>query len=114
MKALTNVVFKVTLSSMIISAPAMTGSKKDDNSVASKEIMLPYYTAAVIKKFVNYNCLPLFAVYPAKKAPDRTISTPFSRYSIGDIVRRPVVRQSDFRQIRRKNLGGQIIHKDAF
>jgi len=71
MRAFTNILFKTTLSSMILTAPAMTGNKNDVTPGASREIMLPYYTEAVIKKFVNYNhftASPLFAD-KADKAP---------------------------------------------
>lgn len=72
MRALTNLLFKVTLSSMILTAPAMiTGSKKDagHETPAAKEPILPYYSAAVIKKFVNYSSLLPLPVY----SEDRTI-----------------------------------------
>jgi hypothetical protein len=68
MRALTSLLFKTTLSSMIITAPAMTTSNNDVSSVVSKEVMLPYYTAAVIKKFVNYNSLTPSPVYSEDKA----------------------------------------------
>lgn len=68
MRALTSLLFKTTLSSMIITAPAMTTSNNDVSSVVSKEVMLPYYTAGVIKKFVNYNSLTATPVYTTDKA----------------------------------------------
>lgn len=57
MKALSHLLFKFTLSSMIVSAPAMiTGNNTESNlgNTAVKATALPYYSSDVIKKFVNY------------------------------------------------------------
>lgn len=58
MKALNHLLFKFTVSSMIVSAPAMitTGNNTEINyrSSVHKEAALPYYSSDVIKKFVNY------------------------------------------------------------
>ena len=57
MRILTNLLFKVTLSSMIVTTPAMiTGNNKDANydGLVGKE-KFPFSTAAVIKKFVNHD-----------------------------------------------------------
>jgi hypothetical protein len=66
MRILTSLVCKVTLSSMILTAPSLTGNSKDDGieKPYGKDPMLPYYSSTVIKKFVNYTSLtasPLFA-----------------------------------------------------
>jgi len=66
MRILTSLVCKVTLSSMILTAPSLTGSSKDDGAEkpVGKDLMLPYYSSSVIKKFVNYTSLtasPLYA-----------------------------------------------------
>lgn len=65
MRLFTNLLFKVTLSSVIVTAPAMiNGSKIDAGSGTSgKELTLSYYSSAVIKKFVGHSTLtaePLF------------------------------------------------------
>src|SRR5258708_23176120 len=65
MQVLTNLVFKVTLSSMIVTVPSMiTGSKNDaGDGQFEKEIMMPYYSSSVIKKFVDHSTVtaaPLF------------------------------------------------------
>jgi hypothetical protein len=66
MRILTSLVCKVTLSSMILTAPSLTGSSKDHGveKPYGKDLMLPYYSSTVIKKFVNYTSLtasPLYA-----------------------------------------------------
>ena len=59
MKALSHLLYKVTLSSMIVSAPAMiTGNHTEASygTTAIKEARLPYFFIEdVIKKFVNYS-----------------------------------------------------------
>jgi L,D-transpeptidase-like protein len=70
MKVLTNLLFKVTLSSMILTAPAMiSASNKDAGSGVSseKEAILPYYSSTVIKRFVNFSNLTPRAIYPEVK-----------------------------------------------
>lgn len=58
MRLLTNLLFKVTLSSMILTAPAMITAKSnyDDASSLSrrKEGPIPFFTATVIKRFVDH------------------------------------------------------------
>jgi len=75
MNAFTNILFKTTLSSMILTAPAMTGNKNDVTPGASKETMLPYYTEAVIKKFVNYNHFTASPLYSEKEGKTLAVST---------------------------------------
>lgn len=71
MRILTNLLFKVTLSSMIVTAPAMTTNKDAGNrSPAEKDSMLPYYSTSVIKKFVNYTNLTSAPVYAEDKVPE--------------------------------------------
>lgn len=70
MKVLTDLVFKVTLSSMILTAPAMISASKrtsDKEGPAEKVVMMPYYSSAVIKRFVNYRNLTPKAIYPETK-----------------------------------------------
>jgi len=68
MRILTSLVCKVTLSSMILTAPSLTGSSKDGaEKPLGKDLMLPYYSSTIIKKFVNYTSLtasPLYSESP--------------------------------------------------
>ena len=65
MRILTSLVYKVTLSSMILTAPSLTGSSKDDGAEKplGKDLMLPYYSSSIIKKFVNYTSLTASPLY---------------------------------------------------
>lgn len=68
MRVLTNLLFKVTLSSMIVSAPAMISNKDANSGSSSKKAgMLPYYSSSVIKKFVNHTTLTATPLYPEVK-----------------------------------------------
>lgn len=65
MRILTSLLCKVTLSSMIVTAPSITGNSKDGGTEKpyDKDLMQPYYSSAVIKKFVNYSSLTAAPVY---------------------------------------------------
>lgn len=64
MRILTSLVYKVTLSSMILTAPSLTGSSKDGaEKPLGKDLMLPYYSSSIIKKFVNYTSLTASPLY---------------------------------------------------
>ena len=64
MRILTSLLCKVTLSSMIVTAPSITGISKDGvEKPYDKDLMQPYYSSAVIKKFVNYSSLTAVPVY---------------------------------------------------
>src|SRR6266581_4536764 len=68
MRVLTNLLFKVTLSSMIVSAPAMISNKDaKSGSPSEKDILFPSYSSSVIKKFVNHTTLTTTALYPEVK-----------------------------------------------
>jgi L,D-transpeptidase catalytic domain len=55
MRLLSNLLCKVTLSSMIITAPAMiNGNTKYANSLPEKETTKPFYSSTVIRKFVDH------------------------------------------------------------
>jgi hypothetical protein len=55
MRLLSNLLFKVTLSSMIVTAPAMiNGNTKYSNSLPEKETTKPFYSSAVIRKFIDH------------------------------------------------------------
>jgi L,D-transpeptidase catalytic domain len=65
MKVFTNLLFKVTLSSMILTAPSMisTSNASGIEGPGTKAVIMPYYSSAVIKRFVNYNNLTPRAIY---------------------------------------------------
>ncbi|MBN9380178.1 MAG: murein L,D-transpeptidase catalytic domain family protein [Chitinophagaceae bacterium] len=65
MRILTSLLCKVTLSSMIVTAPSITGNSKDGSTEKpyDKDLMQPYYSSAVIKKFVNYSSLTAAPIY---------------------------------------------------
>jgi hypothetical protein len=69
MRVLTNLVFKVTLSSMIVTAPSMiTGSKNDAGyGLFEKDVPMPYYSSSVIKKFVSHSTLTAAPLFPEVK-----------------------------------------------
>ncbi len=70
MKALSHLLYKFTLSSMIVSAPAMiTGNNTGSNygSAAVNATTLPYYSSDVIKKFVNYTSFAPSSAVSAEK-----------------------------------------------
>ena len=74
MRLLTNLLFKVTLSSMIVSAPAMISNKDAKyRSPADNENMLPYYSSSVIKKFINPATAAVAPIYPDDKESESTI-----------------------------------------
>lgn len=65
MKVFTNLLFKVTLSSMILTAPSMisTSNASGIEGPGTKAVIMPYYSSAVIKRFVNFNNLTPRAIY---------------------------------------------------
>jgi hypothetical protein len=68
MKALSHLFYKVTLASMIVTAPAMSiGINTDANygSAAGKETRISWNSSTVIKRFVHYNNL-VFSTAPDK------------------------------------------------
>lgn len=70
MRILTSLLCKVTLSSMIVTAPSLTGSSKDNGSERpyDKGALEPYYSLAVIKKYVNYSSLTASPIYSESDA----------------------------------------------
>jgi hypothetical protein len=63
MRLFTNLLFKVTLSSMIVTTPAMINGSKHDAGSLGKELNMPYYSSAVIKKFVDHSMLTPTPLY---------------------------------------------------
>jgi hypothetical protein len=80
MQVLTNLVFKVTLSSMIVTVPSMiTGSKNDAGyGPFGKEIMMPYYSSSVIKKFVDHSTVTAAPLFPEDKEEAKSAATNIS------------------------------------
>ena len=68
MHVLTNLLFKVTLSSMILTAPAMITGRTNydgDRLLKDREAVLSFYSSAVIEKFITHpspGAAPIFAV----------------------------------------------------
>ncbi|MBS1604081.1 MAG: murein L,D-transpeptidase catalytic domain family protein [Bacteroidetes bacterium] len=69
MRVLSNLLFKVTLSSMILTAPAMiTGrAKADGDSLKGKEVVLPFYSSAVIARFIEQPSLTAIPKFTARE-----------------------------------------------
>src|ERR1700744_1498997 len=70
MRVLTNLLFKVTLSSMVLTAPAMiTGRAKydGDSRLKAKEAILPFYSSAVIVKFIEHPSLTVVQTYTVEE-----------------------------------------------
>jgi len=75
MRLFTNLLFKVTLSSMIVTAPAMMNGSKHDAGSLGKELNMSYYSSAVIKKFVDHSMLtpaPLYSEGGGKRDEARS------------------------------------------
>jgi len=70
MRVLTNLLFKVTLSSMVLTAPAMiTGRAKydGDSRLKDKAAILPFYSSAVIVKFIDHPSLTVVPTYTVEE-----------------------------------------------
>ena len=70
MRVLTNLLFKVTLSSMVLTAPAMiTGRAKydGDSRLKAKAAVLPFYSSAVIVKFIEHPSLTVVPTYTVEE-----------------------------------------------
>jgi hypothetical protein len=68
MRLFTNLLFKVTLSSMILTAPAMITGKAsyeaDEPILRHKEGPLPFFTATVIRRFVDHPSVTAMRAFP--------------------------------------------------
>jgi hypothetical protein len=69
MKLFTNLLCKVALSSMVLTAPAMITSHSDaGGTLPDKEANLPFYSSVVIKNFIDHlTVLPVLAYHKAKE-----------------------------------------------
>jgi len=64
MKVFTNLLFKVTLSSMVVTAPAMI-SGNAGGALLDKEAALPFYSSTVIKNFIDHLTVGPIRLYSA-------------------------------------------------
>lgn len=79
MRVLTNLLFKVTLSSMVLTAPAMiTGRAKydGDSRLKAKEAILPFYSSAVIVKFIEHPSLTVIPTYTVEEKAAVSVPAP--------------------------------------
>ena len=79
MRVLTNLLFKVTLSSMVLTAPAMiTGRAKydGDSRLKAKEAILPFYSSAVIVKFIDHPSLTVVPTYTVEEKAAVSVHAP--------------------------------------
>jgi L,D-transpeptidase catalytic domain len=69
MKIFTNLLCKVALSSMVLTAPAMITSHSDaGGSLPDKEADMPFYSSMVIKNFIDHLTVePILAYHTVKK-----------------------------------------------
>jgi hypothetical protein len=77
MRVLTNLLCKVTLFLMILTAPAMiTGNMKDAglNALSGRKSLPPYYSSTVIKRFLNFSGLRPSPIFKVAAAPE-TVTT---------------------------------------
>jgi hypothetical protein len=100
MRAFSHLVYKVTLSSMIVTAPAITtGSNTDANYGATNDngTASSYFSSNTIKRFVNYTSLVFSPVYSAKEefvnsAKAAMVTGRYAAAMIGAVkLNRPVV-----------------------
>jgi len=72
MRLLTNLLFKVTLSSMVLTAPAMingrTNSEAGNSLSHRKEGPLPFFTANVIRRFVDHPTVIAMRAFPRERS----------------------------------------------
>jgi L,D-transpeptidase catalytic domain len=89
MKLFTNLLCKVALSSMVLTAPAMITSHSDaGGSLPDKEADMPFYSSMVIKNFIDHlTVLPVLAYHKAK---EESIATSIT-YMMKKTVAIPVV-----------------------
>src|ERR1700748_2913846 len=66
MRVITNLLFKVTLSSMILTAPAMINghTRYNDDPIPGKQAILPSYSSVVIKKFIDHPTVKAVRAFP--------------------------------------------------
>jgi hypothetical protein len=89
MKLFTNLLCKVALSSMVLTAPAMITNHSDaGGSLPDKEADMPFYSSMVIKNFIDHlTVLPVLAYHKAK---EESIATSIT-YIVKKTVAIPVV-----------------------
>jgi L,D-transpeptidase catalytic domain len=73
MKVFTNLLFKVALSSMVLTAPAMIpGNADSGGSLPDKETALPFSSSAVIRNFIDHLTVTAIRAYPKTVAAAAT------------------------------------------
>jgi hypothetical protein len=73
MKVFTNLLFKVALSSMVLTAPAMIpGNVDSGGSLPDKETALPFSSSAVIRNFIDHLTVTAIRAYPKTVAAAAT------------------------------------------
>ena len=73
MKVFTNLLFKVALSSMVLTAPAMIPGNADaGGSLPDKETELPFSSSAVIRNFIDHLTVTAIRAYPKTVAAAAT------------------------------------------
>lgn len=73
MRVFTNLLFKVTLSSMVLTAPAMTSLSHTDypngKLLMEKETAMSFYTSALIRKYIDRPAMEVRAINVGAAAP---------------------------------------------
>jgi hypothetical protein len=78
MKLFTNLLCKVALSSMVLTAPAMITSHSDaGGSLPDKEADMPFYSSMVIKNFIDHLTVRPILAYHKAKAESMAASVPY-------------------------------------
>jgi hypothetical protein len=77
MRLLTNLLFKVTLSSMVLASPAvLSGNTNDEagrNFARLREAPLPFFSSAVIKRFVDHPTVIAMRAFPKESTAEGKI-----------------------------------------
>ena len=106
MKLLTNLLCKVALSSMVLTAPAMITSHSDaGGTLPDKEANLPFYSSMVIKNFIDHlTVLPVLAYHKAKEesvAASVTVAAATATATVGNSARMMMSAASKSMELRR-------------
>ena len=106
MKLFTNLLCKVALSSMVLTAPAMITSHSDaGGTLPDKEANLPFYSSMVIKNFIDHlTVLPVLAYHKAKEesvAASVTVTAATATATVGNSARMVMSAASKSMELRR-------------
>lgn len=90
MRVLTNLLFKVTVSSMVLTAPAMiNGHPDDDGTLLEKGAELPFASSTVIRNYIDH-----LKIWPVRAYVDRESRVVSFPYMSG----RPVIAEAGARE----------------